>query len=233
MRPCRRRRSTARVAFLSACEYADMGSIGRTRGLLQTPAPTRSPFPHCRRAPRGYESAPWQPLSATGQAACGPSRGQLADRLRGCVVAELIDLAVDEPAASRGDDRSQFLDQNRLADARRASHQDAAAIAIAIPLGGGLEGTSYCLELWAAPDQPWGCQLAREVALAQRKRPVLPACQCRAEPRQIMGRALGALIAAVRLLLQQAHDDIRQSDRYGRIDRNENGRHCRRWSRMI
>jgi hypothetical protein len=138
-------------------------------------------------------------------------------------MAELVDLAVDEPAAPRADDRPQFLDQGGLADAGRAGHQDAAALA----LGRRLEGAAHGPGFLVPPNQPRRCQLPREIVLAQWKRPVLSARQRRAEPRQIMGQALGALIAAVRFLFQQVHADGGQSDRYSRIDRSGSGWHRR------
>jgi hypothetical protein len=153
-----------------------------------------------------------------------PQRPQrLVDRVEVEIPPVLVERAGHEPPAGVRDHRPQLVDQRGLPHPWRAGDQHARAAARQ-RLG---ERRVQLRRLGVPADQPRrGQQPQRDVVLADRQR---PAGICR-QLLQVVHDALGRLVAAVGLLLQQVHDDLRQRSRHGRVDLGGGRRIRARWS---
>jgi hypothetical protein len=136
---------------------------------------------------------------------------RVADTVVLLVAAVLVELAGDEPAAVRGDDRAQLRGQRRLADAGHAAEQHPAAPA-RHDVG---ERLAQVGDLLVPPDQ---------VGRRQRpRRDVMPAGTgdpaATAQLGQVVLQPVRALVTVVRLLLQQVQEDAGQLGRHLRVQR--------------
>src|SRR5690606_28658497 len=108
-----------------------------------------------------------------------------------------------EPAIARGHDRAQLLDQGGLAHARLAADHHTAAS----PGPRVFKGRPQHIDLMVAPHEPRGLgQAQRDVTLPDPypRRTVTYSLQ-------VVDQSVRRLIAIVRLLLQQMHDDLGES----------------------